>query len=380
MRISIDASGLGLPKTGTAVYIEEILKVWAHCPDFKDQVLIFTTSRGASHLSGVVGSDCFTLCSAPENRLVRIFWQQAVLPFLLCWHKVEVHWGAGFVLPLLSNVPGVVTIFDLTFQILPAVHERAKRLYFPAMIRAAVAKARQVLTISESAASDLIRLHPEAAGKTHVTLLAPREMRQAAVRADLPTARNLTLRLLFVGTLEPRKNLKRLLEAWQRIPSEVRASAELAIVGATGWMIKDVIGKSETLERVSLLGSLSDEDLAKEYAKADVFVYPSLYEGFGLPVVEAMAMGLPVLTSDIGATREVAGDAAILVDPYSVDSICAGLRQLISNNELRQHLGAKGLKRAAEFSWNSTANQTLAVVHKAAQSISRATAKTITIA
>ena len=136
-------------------------------------------------------------------------------------------------------------------------------------------------------------------------------------------------------------------------------------------MINDVIGKSETLERVSLLGSLSDEDLAKEYAKADVFVYPSLYEGFGLPVVEAMAMGLPVMTSDIGATREVAGDAAILVDPYSVDSICAGLGQLISNNELRQHLGAKGLKRAAQFSWNSTANQTLAILHKAAQSRSK---------
>jgi glycosyltransferase involved in cell wall biosynthesis len=129
-------------------------------------------------------------------------------------------------------------------------------------------------------------------------------------------------------------------------------------------MIEDVIGKSETLEGVSLLGSLSDEDLAEEYAKADVFVYPSLYEGFGLPVVEAMAIALPVLTSDIGATREVAADAALLVDPYSVDSIRAGLVELISSAELRKRLSAKGFNRAAEFSWDRTAAETLTVLHK----------------
>ena len=365
MRISIDASGLGAPKTGTAVYLEEILKSWARNPDFRDHVVIFTTSHGARHLSSTAGCDLFSFQSAPINRVVRLLWQQLMLPFLLKRHGVDVHWGAGFVLPLLSKVPGVVTIFDLTFQILPEVHERAKRLYFPAMIRASVAKAREILTISESAASDLVRLYPRAAGKTHVTLLAPREMRTVAKRTTAPTGGECPLRFLFVGTLEPRKNLKRLLEAWQGIPLEVRRNAELVIVGATGWMIEDVIGKSETLEGVSLLGSLSDDDLAKEYAKADVFVYPSLYEGFGLPVVEAMAMGLPVLTSDIGATREVAAEAALLVDPYSVDSIRAGLVELISSAELRERLSSKGPKRAAVFSWDRTAAETLAVLHKA---------------
>ena len=365
MRISIDASGLGAPKTGTAVYLEEILKSWARNPDFRDHVVIFTTSRGAQHLCSIGGSDLFSFQGAPNNRVVRLLWQQLMLPFLLKRQRVDVHWGAGFVLPLLSKVPGVVTIFDLTFQILPEVHERAKRLYFPAMIRASVAKARQILTISESAASDLVRLYPRAAGKTHVTLLAPREMRTVAKRTTAPTGGECPLRFLFVGTLEPRKNLKRLLEAWQGIPLEVRRNAELVIVGATGWMIEDVIGKSETLEGVSLLGSLSDDDLAKEYAKADVFVYPSLYEGFGLPVVEAMAMGLPVLTSDIGATREVAAEAALLVDPYSVDSIRAGLVELISSAELRERLSSKGPKRAAAFSWDRTAAETLAVLHKA---------------
>lgn len=365
MRISIDASGLGTPKTGTAVYLEEILKSWASNPDFRDHVMIFTTSRGAQHLCSIGSSNLFSFLRAPENRVVRLLWQQLVLPFLLKSHKIDVHWGAGFVLPLLSKVPGVVTVFDLTFHILPEVHERAKRLYFPAMIRASVAKACEILTISESAASDLLRLYPRAAGKTQVTLLAPREMHIVAERAAAPTGRDRPLRFLFVGTLEPRKNLRRLLEAWQGIQLKLRGNAELVIVGATGWMINDVIGKSETLEGVSLLGSLSDEDLAEEYAKADVFVYPSLYEGFGLPVVEAMAMGLPVLTSDIGATREVAADAAFLVDPYSVDSIRAALVQLISRAEFREQLSLKGRRRAAEFSWDRTAAETLDVLEKA---------------
>jgi glycosyltransferase involved in cell wall biosynthesis len=366
MRISIDATGLGAAKTGTAVYLEEILRCWARNPGFRDRVVIFTTSHGALHLGSTAGCDLLCLQSAPNNKAVRLLWQQLVLPFLLKWQGVDVHWGAGFVLPLLSKVPGVVTIFDLTFQILPEVHERVKRLYFPAMIRASVAKAREILTISESAASDLVRLYPSAAGKTHVTLLAPREMRTIAKRAAVRATREHSLRFLFVGTLEPRKNLKRLLEAWHGIPLEVRRNAELVILGARGWMIEDVIGKSETIESVALLGSLSDEDLAEEYAKADVFVYPSLYEGFGLPVVEAMAMGLPVLTSDIGATREVSAQAALLVDPYSVDSIRAALVQLISSTELRQQLSLKGLERAAEFSWDRTAAETLAVLHKAA--------------
>jgi glycosyltransferase involved in cell wall biosynthesis len=366
MRISIDASGLGAPKTGTAVYLEEILKSWARNADFRDHVVIFTTSRGARHLCSIRGSDRFSFHSAPENRVVRLLWQQSVLPRLLKRHRADVHWGAGFVLPLLSTVPSVVTIFDLTFQILPVVHERSKRLYFPAMIRASVAKARAVLTISESATSDLVRLYPRAAGKTHVTLLAPREMPTLADRTAVQTDCDQRLRFLFVGTLEPRKNLKRLLQAWQGIPSEVLRNAKLAIVGATGWMTNDLVAKSGTLEGVSLLGALSDEDLAIEYSRADVFVYPSLYEGFGLPVVEAMAMGLPVLTSDIGATREVAGDAALLVDPDSVNSIRAGLVRLISDAELRQQLGIKGYKRAADFSWNETATKTLALVKQSA--------------
>jgi glycosyltransferase involved in cell wall biosynthesis len=287
-----------------------------------------------------------------------------VLPRLLRRHAIDVHWGAGFVLPLLSNVPAAVTIYDLTFQILPDVHERTKRLYFPAMIRASVGKAQQVITISQSAEADLLRLYPGTAGKTNVTLLAPRHM--GTLQRPENSASRGPLKFLFVGTLEPRKNLARLLEAWRQIPDEQRASAELRVVGATGWMVRKLLKDAETLPGVKFLGPLSDHELAQEYKQAEVFVYPSLYEGFGLPVIEAMSMGIPVMTSNTGATREVAGDAALLVDPSSVDSIRDGLLQLSTDAQLRQALADKGRARAAEFSWEKTAAETLAVLHKCA--------------
>jgi glycosyltransferase involved in cell wall biosynthesis len=292
-----------------------------------------------------------------------MLWQQTVLPRLLRKHAIDVHWGAGFVLPLLSKVPSAVTIYDLTFQILPDVHERTKRIYFPAMIRASVGKAKQVITISRSAEADLLRLYPNTAGKTNVTLLAPRDMGTPQRLDNSPGSG--PLRFLFVGTLEPRKNLARLLEAWRAIPDHQRVGAELRLVGATGWMVRDMLIDAKALPGVEFLGPLSDHELAYEYEQADVFVYPSLYEGFGLPVVEAMSIGIPVMTSNTGATREVAGDAALLVDPHSVDSIRDGLLRLISDASLRSSLAAKGRQRAADFSWDRTAAQTLAVLRQA---------------
>jgi glycosyltransferase involved in cell wall biosynthesis len=369
MRISIDASGLGAPKTGTAVYLAEILKAWRSNSSLTDEFFIIATERGRTHLGDLEGEDAFHFIAAPKSRPVRMLWQQAVLPRLLPERRIDVHWGAGFVLPLLSNVPAAVTIYDLTFQILPDVHERTKRLYFPAMIRASVSKAHQVITISRSAEADLLRLYPGTAGKTNVTLLAPRHM-GAPQRPDNSLGSG-PPRFLFVGTLEPRKNLARLLEAWRQISDEQRAGAELRVVGATGWMVRDVLKDAEALPGVNFLGPLSDDELAREYEGANVFVYPSLYEGFGLPVIEAMSMGLPVMTSNTGATREVAGDAALLVDPSSVDSIRDGLLRLMTDAQLRQTLADKGRARAAKFCWEKTAAETLTVLHKCAAAAPR---------
>jgi glycosyltransferase involved in cell wall biosynthesis len=260
----------------------------------------------------------------------------------------------------------VVTVHDLTFQLFPAVHERIKRYYFPAMIKAAVSKARYVLAISESTRNDLHRLLPKSRDKTVVTLLAARKL-GSDIRHETDHGGIGGGYVLFVGTVEPRKNLERLIAAWQAIDPLDRGNARLVIVGATGWLVDRMLSRSVAEDAIEFRGFVGDDELAQLMRGAMAFVYPSLYEGFGLPVLEAMAQGIPVLTSDVGATREVANGAALLVDPVSPSSIRDGLVRLLNDEALRRELSRLGVERAASFSWERTAADTLAVLEKAAR-------------
>jgi glycosyltransferase involved in cell wall biosynthesis len=249
----------------------------------------------------------------------------------------------------------VVTVHDMTFDLFPEVHEPLKRIYFPWMIRAAVARAKQVLVISQSTGSDLGRLIPSSRSKTVVTLLAPRPWIKAPVVKPPASSPY----VLFVGTLEPRKNLKRLLNAWSRLDPTDRGDCRLTVVGAAGWMVSDLPASVSTQDNVDFVGHVSDEALLQYLNGALFFAYPSMYEGFGLPVIEAMALGIPVLTSDVGATREIAAGAALLVNPDSEASIAQGLKALLNDASLRQMLARAGLKRSVHFTWQHTAKVTL---------------------
>ena len=254
----------------------------------------------------------------------------------------------------------VVTVHDMTFDLFPEVHTRIKRLYFPFMIRRAVKQARAVLAVSRSTAHDLAKFLPDCSGKVVVTPLAARSMRQR-LEGNPSCAMQISSGpyALFIGTLEPRKNLERLLISWHQLDPDVRGTCRLLVIGARGWMIEgldSVISKDDSIE---FLGYVDDTALDMYLSGAMMFVYPSLYEGFGLPVIEAMAAGVPVLTSNVGATKEIAAGAALLVDPRSVDEIRFGLSQLLTNQSLRVELGRAGLERAASFSWQDTANLTL---------------------
>lgn len=365
MRISIDATGLGGPKTGTSVYLAEILAAWNRDRSIDHEFLVFATPRALQHLMALELDGRFRFIDAPDNRLVRMLWQQTMMAWRVARLQVDVHWGTGFVLPLLSRRPMVVTVHDLTFQLFPAVHERVKRYYFPAMIKAAVSKARYVLAISESTRADLHRLLPKSREKTVVTLLAARKL-ASGIRHETDPGGIGGGYVLFVGTVEPRKNLERLIAAWQAIDPLDRGNVRLVIVGATGWLVDRMLSRSVAEDAIEFRGFVGDDELAQLMRGAMAFVYPSLYEGFGLPVLEAMAQGIPVLTSDVGATREVADGAALLVDPVSTSSIRDGLVQLLSDEPLRRKLSRLGMERAASFSWERTAADTLAVLEKAA--------------
>lgn len=358
MRIGIDATGLGGPKTGTAVYLAEILAAWSSDKALNHEFLIFATPQARAHLAMLERDVRFAFIDAPKHRHWRVLWQQTVLPMYLIAKRVQVHWGTGFVLPLLGTCPMVVTVHDLTFQMYPQLHERIKRIYFPAMIKASVMKARRVLTISQATEVDLHRLLPASRGKTRVTLLAARKL-DAVVDTHAQLAICPYPYVLFVGTFEPRKNLSRLLQAWQGLSASSRGDTRLVLLGATGWLMDESMGHLKADTSVVLAGHVTDRELSQWMSAAKAFLYPSLYEGFGLPVIEAMAQGIPVLTSNIGATREVAGGAALLVDPSSVESIRNGLTQLLSDADLCAHLRDAGRQRAACFNWSDTAQQSL---------------------
>ncbi len=363
LRIAIDTTGLGGVKTGTGVYLTEILQSWNACPDIHHEFIIFSSPKTSGYLQTLGLDQRFRFIPAPDSRPLRILWQQAVLPRHLARLDIDVHWGCGFTLPILSSRPMVVTIYDLTFQLYPEVHERLKRYYFPKMIAAAVKKARRVVAISETTRQDIFRLLPASRGKTDVTLLAPRVLPAAAS----PPAATGSDYMICLGTLEPRKNLPRLLEAWLSINDDDRKGIKLVVVGVRGWMVDEVLSKyGNAKNSIIFTGFVDDATLRGLFRGALALVYPSIYEGFGLPVVEAMAEGVPVLTSNIGATREIAEGAALLVDPYSISSIREGLCQIVRDRDLRSRLSALGRNRAAQFSWQTTANQTLAILEEAA--------------
>jgi|CXWL01.1.fsa_nt_gi glycosyltransferase involved in cell wall biosynthesis len=363
MRITIDATGLGESKTGTSVYLVEILSVWNRDASINHEFVVFTSPRALQHLTALNLDGRFRFISAPDNRYIRSLWQQTVMGWHIHRLRADVHWGVAFVLPLLSAKPMVVTIHDLTFQLFPAVHERIKRYYFPAMIKAAIRKAVCVLAVSETTRNDLYRLIPISRGKTVVTLLAARHLAlgmrrgETLIQSDIDNGY-----LLFVGTVEPRKNLERLIAAWQSIDPIDRRNTRLIIVGAKGWLVDNLLSQAATESAIEFKGFVEDDELAHLISEAKVFAYPSLYEGFGLPVLEAMAQGIPVLTSNIGATREVAATAALLVDPTSISSIRDGLVQLLNDEALRRELSRRGKARAEIFSWEQTAKATLACI------------------
>ena len=263
----------------------------------------------------------------------------------------------------------VVTIYDLTFVTHPEYHLPANVAHCLEGTRSAIERADMLIAISESVRRDLIeRMHAPAERIVVTPLAADPGLARVTDPAVLDRARR-RYRLperfvLFLGAMEPRKNLLRLIEAWAALKPAVRRETALVVAGAQGWLNDSVRSRVATLElgdRVHLAGYVEGEDLAALYSLATVFAYPSLWEGFGLPVLEAMACGTPVLTSDISSLPEVAGAAAVLVPPTDVEAIADGLLRLLEDAALRADLAERGRRQAASFSWERCARETLAV-------------------
>jgi glycosyltransferase involved in cell wall biosynthesis len=259
-----------------------------------------------------------------------------------------------------TSVPTAVVVYDLV-PFIEGTHAQARAARIErATIRRAMMRGAAFICISEATKRDLTERFPHAQDRAHVIPLAAHARFAASVepaRLDKPY-------VLAAGTLEPRKNLVRLIEAWVALPDEVRDTHVLALVGPPGWEIDATLAAARArADEVRLLGFVDDDELAALYAGAAAFAYPSLYEGFGLPVLEAMSAGAPVVTSSVSSLPEVAGGAALLVDPNDVRALRDALHSLLSDPREAARLSRAGRLRAAEFTWERTALETRALLH-----------------
>jgi glycosyltransferase involved in cell wall biosynthesis len=266
-----------------------------------------------------------------------------------------------------TRVPTTVVVFDMiAFQPGAVAQQRAARIE-RATIRPGLARSRQIVCNAEATRRDLVARFPWAESKLAVVPLAAgklfREPRSATDLKRVQRAYGLDRPfVLTTGTLEPRKNLLRLIEAFSELPREL-GHYTLIHTGPRGWNDEPILERARREGgRVRLLGLVSDEDLAALYRLCDVFCYPSLYEGFGLPVLEAMQAGAAVITSCVSSLPEVGGDAVLYVDPWKTGEIQGALENLLRSREEREGLGSRARRRGAEFSWERTATEILRVL------------------
>jgi glycosyltransferase involved in cell wall biosynthesis len=287
-------------------------------------------------------------------------------------HRLDlIHDPTGTAPLALTPARRVVTIHDAIPYVYPHTSTALDRLIYHRWLPLAIQKADAVLTDSQHSRKDILHYLPVTqerlfvippAANRHFRPRPPEEVRQTLDRYGVPAPY-----LLYVGAIEPRKNIPRLLEAYGQLRRWFE-KWNLVVVGAPNrWKASPVAETAESLGLspfIHLTGFVPDEDLPAIYSGADLFVFPSLYEGFGLPVLEAMACGTPVVTSNSSSLPEVAGEAALLVDPTDVDGLVHAMRRVLSDPDLAADLRQRGLERAKGFTWERTARETLAVYKK----------------
>lgn len=305
----------------------------------------------------------------------RILWEQSVLPGQLQRHNVDLVHGLVNVLPLTSATPGVVTVHDLSFVREPETLPRLKRAYLSRLCRASVKRARRVIAVSRQTADDLMRFFDVDVRKIDVIHNGigsefspgdPVEIELFRQQRDLPERF-----LLFVGTLEPRKNLEMLVRAfarWRAQASQIDQAVKLVLAGGKGWYYDQIFATVRELNldnEVLLPGFVASNELEDWYRAAEGFVYPSRFEGFGLPLLEAMACGTPTLCSQAGSLLEIAGGAALTFALDDEIGLVAALDTLVSDEAVRRDLRQAGLVQASHFSWTKCAEETVEVYQQA---------------
>ena len=308
-------------------------------------------------------------------------WTQWRLPLDLYTHRPrpDVFFSPTHYAPRFSPIPTVVSVMDMSFLRFPELFNKSDLYQLQSWTKYSVQNAARVLTISNSSKDDIIKAYNISAEKVvtiypgikEITTLEPRIYGMNQLQDKYHLSGNF---ILFVGTLQPRKNISRLIEAFARIKNHEQTKdnkdLKLVIIGKKGWLYEDILAapqKHGVENSVKFLENVTDDELTMFYKNALCYVLPSLYEGFGLPVLEAMKQGCPVITSNVSSLPEAGGDAALYVDPEDVEDITQKITQVITDKNLREELVAKGKKQVAKFSWDKAARETLEVLQQVAK-------------
>lgn len=366
MIIGIDASRAALARhTGTETYAYRLIQAMAPLATNRVRLRLYT------HQPPV-----------PRNWPAGPFVETRVIPFPRLWthlrlaaeisrHPPDALFVPAHVLPMYCPVPAAVTVHDLGYRRFPQAHTRFQRWYLNTTTRRHVRVAGRIIADSEATKTDLLQFYdadPSHIDVVHLGLdatLQPTPL-GPAMRQKYGLPQNY---LLYLGTLQPRKNLTRLLAAFQQLSHDFPA-VYLVLAGGTGWLAKDIFDQIATLkpaDRIILPGFIPEADKAALLSGALAYVFPSLHEGFGLPILEAMACGTPVLAADSSSLPEIAGDAALLVNPLDVEAIAGGLRRLLADEALRRSLVEKGFRRIEAFSWQKAGQRIWRILLELAQ-------------
>lgn len=300
-----------------------------------------------------------------RNRAILMAFEQCVLPILAWIKHADIIHSLHYTHPLLAFSRRLVTIHDLTFLLFPDMHTRGRRWIMPFFIRRAMKHAEAVAFVSKATRSDAERMLPVG---LNLRCVVPLGVSRPLFVTDQDGSSEAVLSkmgveppyLLFIGTLEPRKNIVRIVHAFERVAAN-HQNLTLVLAGKLGWHTSEIVAsieKSPMRSRIRHLGFVSEAEKWILLRNCEMLVYPSLYEGFGLPVLEGMAAGAPVITSNLSSMPEVAGDAASLVDPNSVEAITFAIEQIIGNKMLAKRLQVAGVAQAALFTWQKMAHST----------------------
>jgi glycosyltransferase involved in cell wall biosynthesis len=364
MRVLIDGHMIGERETGNETYIVNLIKALRKQPGDLELIIAIANEEAARAQLGGFDERCRAV-RVSASPWARLGWQLNRAARAEKADLLHVTYTGPFSTPC----PMVSTVHDVAYKVGPEWFSPRDRLVLSIGISATMRRCARIITVSQHAKSEIITHLGLPPDRIDVTLEAAapqyRKMEEAEL-AQTTTLERLGINhpfILAVGNLQPRKNLLRLVESYAMAIKQVETDCRLLLVGKAQWRESEIYSCIHTHgieDRVVFTGYVSSEDLVVLFNRALAFAYPSLYEGFGLPVVEAMACGTPVLTSSVTSIPEVASDAALLIDPLNKTDIRDGLCRLFRDGKLRATLSAKGLQRAKELTWDACAEATTA--------------------